>query len=283
MPGKTMFFLAVWLLSLTAPALAQKAGIGAWENSRYTTIRWIEDHPALGWYYTWRTDQLWTGRPVSRSVEFVPMIHSERDLAAAIRSDRPVRALLAFNEPDGHGAHQGGLSVARALALWPQVEAKGRGLRIGSPAVTRDGTLGPGSWQRRFMTEADRRGYRIDFMAVHYYSTDGDVAAFRRWLQAVHRAYRRPIWVTEFALVDWDRPGVGSYAASAAFLEGAVRMMDGLPFVERHAWFAANPYPWKGAVPKINLVDDHLRPTPAGQAFRRVLSELGGREIARSD
>ncbi|WP_255377922.1 glycosyl hydrolase [Rhodovulum sp. MB263] len=160
---------------------------------------------------------------------------------------------------------------------------QGAGLRIGSPATTQAGTLGPGSWQRRFMTEAGRRGFRIDFMAVHYYSTDGDVVAFRRWLQAVHRAYRRPIWVTEFAPVDWDRPGEGSYAASAAFLEGAVRMMEGLPFVERHAWFATNPYPWQGVVPKITLVDDRLRPTPAGQTFRRLLSELGGREIGCTD
>ncbi|PTW51428.1 glycosyl hydrolase [Rhodovulum kholense] len=283
MVGKTLFFLWVFLLSLAQTALAQKAGVGAWENSRYTTIHWVEDQPALGWYYTWRTDQLWTDGRISRTVEFVPMIHSESDLAKPITSDRPVRALMAFNEPDGKGPHQGGLSVERALALWPRVEAKGRGLRIGSPATTQAETLGPGSWQRRFMTEAERRGYRIDFMAVHYYSTDGDVAAFRRWLQAVHREYRRPIWVTEYALVDWDRPGAVSYGQSAAFFERAAKMMDGLPFVERHAWFAANPYPWQGTVPKINLVDDWMQPTPMGETFRRVLSELGGREIASAD
>ncbi|WP_255377923.1 glycosyl hydrolase [Rhodovulum sp. MB263] len=124
-------------MSLTGPALARKAGIGAWENSQYTTIRWIEEQPALEWYYTWRTDQLWTAMPVPRSVEFVPMIHSERDLAAEIRPDLPVGALLTFNVPNGHGAHQGGLSVARALALWPQVEARGRGSGSAAPPPPR--------------------------------------------------------------------------------------------------------------------------------------------------
>ena len=72
---------------LVFPAHAQKAGVGAWEDAEYSIVNWIEDVPALGWYYTWRPDQIWSAEPRRRSVEFVPMIHSERDLDRAIVSD----------------------------------------------------------------------------------------------------------------------------------------------------------------------------------------------------
>lgn len=158
-----------------------------------------------------------------------------------------MRHLLAFNEPDGRGRLQANMSVEKAIALWPRLEI---------------------------------RGLRVDFMAVHYYPPNGDVAAFRTWLTQVHRTYRRPIWGTEFAHIDWNRPGAVSYEQNARFIRDAVRMLEDLPFVERHAWFAANPYPWKGRTPRINLMDDQLRPTPVGLAFDRVLSEVGSRQVA---
>jgi len=49
------------------------------------------------------------------------------------------------------------------------------------------------------MAEVERRGLRVDFMAVHFDSTNGSVDAFRNWLVQVYNTYRRPIWVTEAA------------------------------------------------------------------------------------
>jgi hypothetical protein len=273
---KLAFAMVFAMIATTA--VAQKAGIGAWENPRYTMLEWIERAPALGWYYNWRTDQIWHAGGQSRSVEFVPMIHGADDIGKAIQSDTRVRVLLGFNEPDGPGSHQAGLSPEEAAALWPQIEA--RGLRLGSPATTQGGTLGRGSWQRRFMDLAETKGLRVDFMAVHYYSRTGDVAAFKAWLEAVHAEYGRPIWVTEFALIDWNRPSSASYAANAAFAEGAIAMMEGLPFVERHAWFSANPYPWQGITPAVNLMDNELRLTQVGEAFDRALRRAGSLRVA---
>lgn len=265
--------LAVFaLMAFAQMGQAQRAGVGAWENPNYTILGWIEDVPGLGWYYDWRTDQIEHKGQLRRSVEFVPMIHSARNVDDPIVSSGPVRALLGFNEPDGTGgSHQAGMSVDEAIALWPKLEA--RGLRLGSPAVTRENTLGAGSWQRRFMTEAERRGLRVDFMAVHYYTTDGDTEAFRDWLVAVHREYQRPIWVTEFAYIDWNRPGRATHRNNARFIKSAIPMLEQLPFVERYAWFSANPYPWHGRTPRINLVTDGLKSTPAGAAFSRAVSE----------
>ena len=265
---------------MTQTALAQQAGVGAWENKSYTTLTWIENQKGLAWYYNWRTDQIHARGNPRRGVEFVPMIHNASRVDDPIKSDRPVRALLGFNEPDGRGGdHQAGMSVAEAIALWPKLEA--RGLRLGSPATTQSGTLGPNSWLGRFMAEAERRELRVDFMAVHYYSRDGDVAAFRKWLVEVHKAYKRPVWGTEFALIDWNRPNRATYDANATFAYAAIRMMETLPFVERHAWFAANPYPWNGTPPQINLVDEHMNPTPVGLVFDQVLSGRAPEQIAR--
>ncbi|MDC0657191.1 glycosyl hydrolase [Leisingera sp. SS27] len=261
------------------PAAAQKAGVGAWENSSYSILSWIEDTPGLGWYYNWRPDQMYHKGRQSRSVEFVPMIHGARDVNKRIRSDHRVSALLGFNEPDGRsGGHQAGMSVKQAIKLWPRLER--HGLRLGSPATTQSGTLGHNSWLRRFMDQAEARGLRVDFMAVHYYSEDGSVKDFERWLRAVHREYGRPVWVTEFAHIDWTRPASASHAQNAAFARKAIAMMERLPFVERHAWFAANPYPWQGRVPQINLLNDDLSPTAAGDAFARAVSRAAGLQVA---
>ena len=271
--------LMMGFMLMASVASAQKAGVGAWENPKFTMLDWIEKTPALGWYYNWRTDQIYTRGHRRRSVEFVPMIHSAKDVNKHIRSSIPVRHLLGFNEPDGHGgSHQAGMSVAQAIKLWPRLER--RGLRLGSPATSRNGTLGPNSWQRRFMNQVEARGLRVDFMAVHYYSTNGSVKEFERWLRKVHTEYRRPIWVTEFAYIDWGRPSAATYEKNARFVRDAILMMERLPFVERHAWFAANPYPWKGRTPRINLVDNNLRDTPVGTSFDRVLSHVGARAIA---
>ena len=69
--------LSIGLMLTATAGSAQKAGVGAWENPRFTMLKWIEQTPALGWYYNWRTDQIHTKSRQRRSVEFVPMIQKE--------------------------------------------------------------------------------------------------------------------------------------------------------------------------------------------------------------
>lgn len=69
-------------------------------------------------------------------------------------------AMLGFNEPDGRD--QANMSVERALDLWPELEAAG--VMLGSPAAVK-GTK-PGMTE--FMAGAKSRGYRVDFVAVHW-------------------------------------------------------------------------------------------------------------------
>ncbi|MES2493409.1 MAG: glycosyl hydrolase [Pseudomonadota bacterium] len=168
---------------------------------------------------------------------FVPMIWNGAQMGqlASIASAHPGEALLTFNEPDN--AAQANMTVARALSYWPAL--MGSGMRLGSPAVTFGNTLGANSWLGQFMNAADASGYRVDFIAVHYYPTDPSVSAFEEFLNSVHEAYGRPVWVTEWSLADWSNTDRFTADQQAAFFVAATQMMDDLPFVERQAWFSA--------------------------------------------
>jgi Ca2+-binding RTX toxin-like protein len=143
--------------------------------------------------------------------------------------------LLGFNEPDVWS--QSNLTVSQALDLWPQLMATGK--RLGSPAVSTDQAVGKGTWLDSFMTGAAARGYTVDFVAVHYYTANTDVAAFKSYLEAVHNAYGKPIWVTEWSLVDWLHLDRFSFEDNAKFIAEATKMMDDLDFVERQSWYGA--------------------------------------------
>lgn len=230
----------------------EKIGIGTWPT--FGAKRMMQDVTALGahWYYDW------TAHADLNDPRFVPMIW---DRSHTIKD--PVPLLLAFNEPDDR--HQADMPVSTALEQWPDLMAKAA--RLSSPATTRDGTLGEQSWLSRFMEEADQLGYRVDFVAVHYYATDPDINAFRDFLNAVHTRYGRPIWVTEWALADWERPDRFTQALQQVFFEQAVQMLDDLPFVERHAWFSS--YAGLGGYHiRSHLVNADGSLTPLGRQFR---------------
>ena len=80
----------------------------------------------------------------------------------------------------------------------------------------------------------------------------------------MYRKYRRPLWLTEFALVRW-RPAVAfpGYDAQAEFVRQAVPMLETLPFLERYAWFALPPWSSGGVPATTNLYDDSGAPTAA--------------------
>jgi hypothetical protein len=219
-------------LAVSPPAHAQsctianpaKVGVGAWDL--YGAGRMAADMQGVRsrWYYDWQST-------ASAPPEYVPMIWSAQHVAHA--AGAPGDTLLTFNEPDNPARVN--MSVEAALAHWPELMATGK--RLSSPAVTTGNELGSASWLGGFMAEAERRAYRVDFIAVHYYPTDPSIAAFERYLADIHEAYDRPIWVTEWSLADWNDPTRFTEAEQAEFLRAGAELLDDLPYVERHAWF----------------------------------------------
>ncbi|MFJ4079435.1 glycosyl hydrolase [Streptomyces iakyrus] len=206
------------------------------------------------WYYNWASAPGGvTGNP---GTEFVPMIWGPGSVTDAElrQAAREGKALLGFNEPDHPG--QADMSPEQALDLWPRLESTG--LRLGAPAVA-SGADVPGGWLDRFMTGAQQRGLRVDFIPVHWYGADfgpGAADQLRGYLQAVHDRYKKPVWLTEYALTDFSRgaPRYPSEQEQTDFVRSSTEMLNKLDFVERYAWFALSKETsptglYEGAVP----------------------------------
>ncbi|MEV7965820.1 sigma-70 family RNA polymerase sigma factor [Sphaerisporangium sp. NPDC088356] len=243
-------------------AASPKKGVGVWKM------------PGLGaalaksgasWYYTWNTNH--DGVSTPKSVEFVPMIWGPASVTPAnlAQAKRAGPYLLGFNEPDLPA--QANMTVDKALSLWPKLMAAGRVL--GSPSVAFGGDK-PGGWLDRFMSGATARGYRVDFVAVHWYGADfrtaNAVAQLKSYLQAVYKRYHKPIWLTEYALVDFSNgTRYPSDARQAAFLTASTKMLASLPYVRRWGWFGL---PASDTEPNSGLFRGNGLATLTGRAFQ---------------
>jgi RNA polymerase sigma factor (sigma-70 family) len=243
------------------PARTVKKGVSAWAFSGASQA--LRDSGAT-WYYTWSTQH--TGIATPSGVGFVPMIWGAGSVTATALAQAKAAGpyLLGFNEPD-MGA-QANMSVDQALSLWPKLMAAGRVL--GSPAVATGGDRA-GGWLDRFMSGAAARGYRVDFITLHWYGgdfvTDRAVSQLRSYLQAVYDRYHKSIWLTEYALIDFSS-GAARYPTQnqqAAFLSASAKMFRGLTYLQRYAWFAL---PATDTSP-TGLFSSGPRVTVVGRAF----------------
>ncbi|MFD0315633.1 glycosyl hydrolase [Streptomyces flavalbus] len=215
-----------------APAHAKGVSLNPVEGAAQALV-----DSGASWYYNWASSTGEVTKP--DGVDYVPMIWgpgsvTDAELGAAAREGTN---LLGFNEPDHPG--QANMSVEQALDLWPRLEATG--LRLGAPAVASGADL-EGGWLDRFMKGADERGLRVDFIPVHWYGADFGPDApehLRRYLQAVHDRYGKPVWLTEYGLIDFSQatPRYPSPQEQAAFVASSTRMLEQQGFVERYAWF----------------------------------------------
>jgi hypothetical protein len=198
------------------------------------------------WYYNWRYSPNSGSVPAGTAApEYVPMLSKAADVTdqnvaalTAGRNNGTYKYLLGFNEPDL--ASQANMTVAQAIGLWPKYMATG--LALGSPAPTN-----PNAWFDDFLAQAQAKGYRVDFICLHYYRPPNSataVADLKKWLTDAYAKYKKPIWLTEFGAPDCKSLGwCGSNAAALtqaqvdAFVGQVVAMLESLPFVERYAWF----------------------------------------------
>jgi hypothetical protein len=198
------------------------------------------------------------------------MVRTAADVTPAelAQAEQSGPALLTFNEPDLSA--QANMTVGDALSLWPRLMATN--LQLASPAVA-TGAATRGGWLDRFMRGVEQRHYRVNFIAIHWYGADfragAAVAQLRSYLESVYHRYDLPIWLTEYALIDFTVAGpvYPTEAAQAAFVVASVRMLDSLSFVRRYAWFAL---PAAGSGPSTGLYTPGPRVTAVGLAFARA-------------
>ncbi|MCR6484953.1 glycoside hydrolase family protein [Amycolatopsis sp. OK19-0408] len=237
---KVFAVAAVVLLTLgglAAPAAGASAKKGVSANPFAGATADLADVGAR-WFYTWAADPQGIAKPAG--TEFVPMIWG-RGSVTQDQLDRAKAAgstLLGFNEPDLAG--QASMPVETALDLWPRLQSTG--LRLGAPAVAFGGDVA-GGWLDRFMSGAAARGYRVDFIPLHWYGGDFSTAAtgqLQGYLQRVHDRYHLPVWLTEYALIDFSgsTPRYPSAAQQTDFVKKSTAMLNGTSYVERYAWFS---------------------------------------------
>ncbi|MET7948362.1 sigma-70 family RNA polymerase sigma factor [Micromonospora sp. NPDC005324] len=246
-----------------APAVSSaRKGVGVWNFGGASQAL---ANSRASWYYTWGTQH--PGISTPRGATFVPMIRSAENVTAAelARAKAAGPYLLTFNEPDL--PEQANMTVEQALNLWPQLMATGS--KLGSPAVAW-GAPDPQGWLDRFMTGARARGHRVDFITLHWFGADFTtataVAQLRQYLQAVYQRYRKPIWLTEFALIRFagGASQFPSQQEQAAFLTAATAMLGQLPYLQRYAWFGL-PATDKD---RSGLFSDGTEATVVGRAFQ---------------
>ncbi|GAA2539494.1 hypothetical protein GCM10010435_03510 [Winogradskya consettensis] len=244
-----------------ATATSAKKGVGSWE---FSGAKGALADVGAGWYYNWSTNN--DSMPGPADVEFVPMIWGKANVTTAdlAKVKKEGDVLLGFNEPDMGG--QANMSVEDALADWPELQDTG--MRLGSPAVAY-GADTDGGWLDRFMTGAKDKNLRVDFITLHWYGSDFSDAAvgqFLGYVDAVHKKYDLPIWVTEYGLMNFSgSPKYPSAAQEVAFIQGSTKGMESRSWLERYAWFGL---PAVGDSVDFGLYKDASTPTEAGKAYK---------------
>ncbi len=215
------------------------------------------------WFYSWSS-----GIPddIPPDIEYVPMVFKRMSVRALTElgetyRDRKVKEVLGFNEPDG--GLQGNTSVEDALEIWPKIMELAP--RVGSPACVHPDN----AWMTAFMKGVTAKKLRVDFVTVHSYG-GLDVDGFMRMLETVHKLYRRPIWITEFAVGDWKaktrKQNVYNPEQIVKFIEQVLPRLDRCDFVERYAWFSAGQQ--SSALGPCALFNEDGSLTAPGKAYR---------------
>lgn len=190
-------------------------------------------------YYNWGPRPSTAGMPTTTpSMEFFPMVwgwypKSTPTLLQTLRSEH-LPIVLGFNEPDNKG--QSNIPVQTAIAAWSQFQGLAR--EVVSPAPANP--LGP--WMQTFMNAVEQQNLQCDAVAVHSYGGI-NATAFLDMLSKVHDLYQRPVYVTEFAVADWQavngKPNHYTVEQVATFMGTVCPAMDKLDWVKSYAW-----YPW---------------------------------------
>jgi RNA polymerase sigma factor (sigma-70 family) len=241
---------------------SQRKGVSTWN---FSGVSQALTESGASWYYNWGATP--NGITAPSTASFVPMIWGAPNVTTATMDQvkQEGNVLLGFNEPDMSG--QANMTVSQALGLWPQLMSTG--MTLGSPAVAFDAAT-PGGWLDQFMTGAKARGYRVNFITVHWYggnfSTGPAVQELESYLQAIYARYHLPIWVTEFALTSFagSTATYPTEAQQAAFMTAAASMLDRLSYIQRYAWFAL---PTSAGSGTTGLFDPGPSVTQVGRAF----------------
>lgn len=258
----------------------RKSKKGTWKQN-IAKVRALRGY----WNYSWGM-RLVPVQPAD--MEFVPMAWHARSAKGLKRSLRQhvvpqieagrVKRMLGFNEPDKKD--QANMPYEQAIKYWPILESLN--VPLCSPAcantegINDDSVQGvPGTWMRDFMTEADKRGYRVDYIGVHWYGGTS-AANFKKKMIRIYKKYgKRPLLITEFAPADWKAktPEQNRHkpARVLAFMKDVLPWMHEQNWIAGYAWFSFSPDSRAGH--SSALFDREGNLTACGRFYASVTNE----------
>ena len=189
------------------------------------------------WFYNWMP-RMPADSP--KGITFIPMVSKYKgdpqvvNAAEESAKNGRVKEMLCFNEPDQKS--QGDMTVQQALDAWPLLQKTG--LRLGSPACVHPDN----EWMKAFMAGAEKLKLKVDFVCIHSYGAP-DANHFLNRMESIYKLYKKPIWITEFAVGDWKAktPEQNQHKPDDVlrFMEDVLPKLHRMDFIERYAWFAA--------------------------------------------
>ena len=187
----------------------------------YATSALLQLNPS--WYYNWGSKPI----PSISTIPYVPMQWGSHSIVPGTPE-----ILLGFNEPDG--AHQSNVTPAQAASLWTPLP---NGLN-GSPATAENPVTG--TWLSEFLAQTPKP--KVDFICVHWYGPCR-ASSFLNFVDSVWEKFGLPIWITEFAVADWNattRSTKYSTDQVVKFINDVLPALDDRPYVQRYAWKTRN-------------------------------------------
>jgi hypothetical protein len=194
----------------------------------------------ISWLSNW---EMWKPQGLPANITYIPHCRTAKEAPQIMsylskyRDDTQVVDFMGFNEPDIKT--QANMSVDHAVNLWrehvlPMKESCR--VRIGAPSIS-NGPEGLPWLEEFFARFGGVNESGVDFIPIHYYSDD--VEHFKRYVTAVYKQYRKPVWITEFSCTNWNVEKPPSEQDVSNFMKEALAFLDGQEFVERYAWFGA--------------------------------------------
>ena len=261
--------VAVTFASVDCTLAQGKRGLGGNNNPLVTGIN-------SNWYYNW-------GLGINGDIEhaqYVPMFWSGGTVNTAnienVIANSPSQFVLGFNEPERED--QSNMTVATALTRWRSLQVlRDNGFRLVSPAPS--DTVDGRAWLDEFMAAVDADpDLAVDEVAFHWYgrvnpsNPTGSANTFLNRVDFFHNRYGRPVWITEFAGLDFE----GEFdeetmqEANRIFLERVIPELERRAHVTRYAWWNHND--------KSRLLATNTDlPTVTGEAWIDTIVDSGER------
>ncbi|MFN3168811.1 MAG: glycosyl hydrolase [Phycisphaeraceae bacterium] len=244
---------ALLFAGLASPALSQSSAKRGMAGGGYERANAAN----ASWYYHWSNDPNGSAdhAPILSGAmhgQYTPMIwggnlgnlQPKINRILGYKDALGVEYVMGFNEPER--PDQANKTVAEALAMWEQMDlqlAQGAGLKLVSPAVSDN--LAGRNWLADFMAQASANNYQVDAVAFHWYGNininnpAGTANNFLSRVDDYYNTYGLPVWITEFAGMDWNTQYTSQQMIdfNEAFLDVVIPGLESRSYVERYSWW----------------------------------------------